>query len=187
MEQTKAQLYGKNGEILERIFPGRYSDKEKDELEMQKEKQYQQLYRGEMQLIKGLDTFFERSFAANIPMGLGTAAIRFNVDFILDGLQIRHYFKGVVTAEDVTFSKPDPETFLKCAALLQVAPENCIVFEDSPKGIETAMNAGMKCIALTTMHTPEEFAHYGNIISIVDDYTNESLSHLYNNVNTGTD
>lgn len=178
LEQSKEQLYGKNGEILERIFPGRFIDAEKDALEMEKEKRYQQLYREEMKLIDGLNSFLTKAVANNIAVGLGTAAIKFNVDFILDGLDIRKYFASIVAAEDVTISKPHPETFLKCAAEMKVQPEHCIVFEDSPKGIETAANAGMQCVALTTMHTPDEFEGYSNIIYIVKDYTDPRLGHL---------
>jgi len=179
LEQSKEELYGKNSEILERIFPGKFSDAEKDALEVEKEKRYQQLYKAEMKLIKGLDTFLPRAFNNNIAIALGTAAIRFNVDFILDGLDIRRYFKAVVAAEDVTISKPHPETFLQCASLLKVNPQDCIVFEDSPKGVETAANAGMKCVALTTMHTAEEFAAYKNVIMIVADYRDERLEKFF--------
>lgn len=178
LEQSKEELYGKNSEILERIFPGKFTDEEKDDLEAEKEKRYQQLYQPEMKLISGLDTFLAKSFEQHIAIGLGTAAIRFNVDFILDGLDIRRYFKAVVAAEDVSISKPHPETFLQCASILKVAPQDCIVFEDSPKGVETAANAGMHCVALTTMHTREEFDGYSNILFIIDDYTDKRLLEL---------
>lgn len=179
MEQTKEQLYGKNGEILERIFPGRFSNAEKDALEMEKEKLYQQLYRSEMKCIDGFDNFLAEAAANYIAIGLGTAGIKFNVDFILDGLNIRKYFSSVVAADNVTISKPHPETFLKCAAEMNLPPENCIVFEDSPKGVETALNAGMKCVVLTTMHNGEEFAQYSNVIFIVKDYADKRLRQLF--------
>jgi beta-phosphoglucomutase-like phosphatase (HAD superfamily) len=85
-------------------------------------------------------------------------------------LNIRHYFKAVVSADDVVNSKPDPETFLKCAEILNVHPQNCIVFEDAPKGVEAAQNAGMHCVIITTMHSKEEFRNYKNIISFIEDY-----------------
>jgi beta-phosphoglucomutase len=178
LAQSKVQLYGKNSEILERIFPGKFTNDEKDVLEAEKEKRYRELYKDEMKAIKGLPFFLQKAFEKNIAMGLGTAAIKLNADFILDGLSIRHYFNAVVTSEDVTISKPHPETFLQCASILKVPPVNCIVFEDSPKGVETAANAGMQCVVLTTMHTAEEFAAYTNITFIVDDYSDERLALL---------
>lgn len=175
LEQSKQELYGKNSEILERIFPGKFTQAEKDALEQEKEKRYRQSYAPEMKLIKGLDIFLQQAYDNNIAMALGTAAIRDNVDFILDGLAIRRYFEAIVTAEEVTFSKPHPATFLQCAAALNIPPQHCIVFEDSPKGIETAANAGMPCVALTTMHSAEEFATYDNILFVVEDYTDNRL------------
>jgi sugar-phosphatase len=53
-----------------------------------------------------------------------------------------------VTAEDVTFSKPDPEGFLKAAAALGVAPEDCLVFEDSEAGITAGKAAGMRVVGV---------------------------------------
>jgi hypothetical protein len=71
----------------------------------------------------------------------------------------------------VAHSKPDPETFLKAARLLEVPPAECLVFEDAPKGVEAAANAGMPAVVLTTMHRKEDFAPYNNIVAFVKDYT----------------
>jgi beta-phosphoglucomutase-like phosphatase (HAD superfamily) len=76
-------------------------------------------------------------------------------------------------------SKPHPETYLKAAALLQVEPHDCIVFEDAPKGVEAALNAGMKAVVLTTMHEQEEFSAYSNILVFVKDYKDPVLDKLF--------
>jgi beta-phosphoglucomutase-like phosphatase (HAD superfamily) len=104
-------------------------------------------------------------------MAIGSAAITFNIDFVLDGLNIRHYFSSIISADNVVQSKPDPETYLKCAAELGVEPEDCIVFEDAPKGVEAAQNADMQAVVITSMHTKEEFGAYSNILGFIDDYT----------------
>lgn len=169
MEETKLQCYGKNQELLERIFPGRFSEKEMETMSMEKERKYQQTFRPHLKLIAGLDEFLQENKDTGIKMGIGTAAIRFNVDFVLDGLQLHHYFDSIVTADDVINSKPDPETFLKGAVQLGVLPEECLVFEDSPKGAEAALHAGMKCVAITTMHEPGDF-NTANIIKFISSY-----------------
>jgi beta-phosphoglucomutase family hydrolase len=171
IEQVKAECYGKNGEVLERIFPNRFSDEEKNRMSIEKEKQYQQEFRPQLKLLDGLDHFLDEAKKRNIKMAIGSAAIMFNVDFVLDGLHIRHYIDAIVSADDVTHSKPHPETFLNCADELGITYEDCIVFEDAPKGVEAAANAGMKCAVLTTMHTKEEFAAYRNIIAFAEDFT----------------
>jgi len=171
MERMKSESYGKNHEVIERVMPGRFSEEEKTKMSFAKERQYQKEFKPHLKLIDGLDVFLEKAYQQNIKMAIGSAAIMFNVDFVLDGLDLRKYFPVIVSADDVKHSKPDPETFLKCAKALNVSPQECIVFEDAPKGVEAAANAGMKAVVLTTMHTIEEFSAYNNIITFVPDYT----------------
>lgn len=171
LEETKMQCYGKNSDLLERMFPGRFTMAEMDVMSIEKEKRYQSEFRPHLKLIGGLDTFLQQSYNSGIKMGIGTAAIMFNVDFVLDSLQIRRYIQSIISADDVVNSKPDPETFLKVAQQLQVDPAGCIVFEDSPKGVEAATRAGMKSVVLTTMHRADEFSDAG-IICFTPDYNN---------------
>lgn len=174
-DEVKAQMYGKNDELLIRIFGDNHFSNEKiRELSIEKERRYQQAYLPNLALLEGLQQFLEKTKEAGIVMAVGSAAIPFNIDFVLDNLNIRHYFKAIVSADDVVTSKPDPQTFLDCAALLNVAPADCLVFEDAPKGVEAALNAGMRCVVLTTMHTRDEFKNYKNIIAYIGDYSSVS-------------
>ena len=175
MESTKQECYGKNNELLERIFPGRFSEEEKDRISLEKEQQYQSEFRPEMKLIKGLDLFLKMVQSKGMKMAIGSAAMAFNIDFVLDGLKIRDYFDVIVSADDVTHSKPDPETYDKCASQLNLTARDCLVFEDAPKGAESAQRATMDCIIITTLHRPEEFNPYNNIISFIEDYNNFTL------------
>lgn len=176
-EEVAAEMYGKNSELLDRVFgKGTFTPEQVSEIEMAKEQKYQEIYRPYMKPLDGLMEFLQTAKSAGIPMGIGSAAIPFNIDFVLDELNIRHFFSTVVSAFDVPVSKPDPTVFLKGAADLGVDPANCIVFEDAPKGVEAAANAGMKAVAITTMHTPDEFKQYNNIIAFTKDYG--TLSHL---------
>ncbi len=177
-EETKLQCYGKNHELLERTFPGRFTLADKDAMSIEKEKQYQEAFRPQLKLIDGLDVFLEEAKQAGIPMAIGSAAIMFNIDFVLDGLNIRHYIDAIVSADDVSTSKPHPETFIKCAEQLGMAPEHCIVLEDSPKGVESAAAAGMRAVVITTMHEEHEFAAYSNIIRFISNYKALSVNEL---------
>ncbi|MEO5893763.1 MAG: HAD family phosphatase [Ferruginibacter sp.] len=179
MEQMKEECYGKNEELLERTFPGRFSDEEKQVMSIEKERAYQKEYRPGLALINGLHDFLKAASEHHIKMAIGSAAIMFNIDFVLDGLNIRSYFDAIVSADNVSFSKPHPETYLKCAQQLNADPVNCIVFEDSPKGVEAAANAGMQAVVITTMHTREEFSCFANIIYFIDDYTDSQLQALF--------
>ena len=170
-EEVKVQMYGKNDELLVRIFGDNHFTQERiNELSIEKEKRYQKAYLPKLALIAGLKEFLENAKAAGIKMAIGSAAIPFNIDFVLDNLQLREYFPVVVSAADVTISKPHPDTFLQCATALGVAPEDCIVFEDAPKGVESALNAGMRTFVLTTTHPKEDFKQYSNVIGYGADY-----------------
>jgi beta-phosphoglucomutase family hydrolase len=182
MSDLMVQLYGKNSEVLERILgEGKFTVQEMAELEMEKEKSYQKAFLPYLKTIDGFDGFVSKAYEANIKMGIGSAAIPFNIDFVLDGLNLRKYFSAIVSAENVVISKPHPETFLKAAEELQVLPENCIVFEDAPKGVEAAANAKMPCVVITTMHPKEDFAGFKNILFFIEDYNDKQLEQLYNN------
>lgn len=179
LERMKAECYGKNNELLERIFPGRFTEEEKNRMSLEKEKQYQQEFKPHLELLPGLASFMEQAQHAGIKMAIGSAAIMFNIDFVLDNLNIRHYFDALISADDVSTSKPDPETFLTCAAKLNISPPDCVVFEDAPKGVEAALNAGMKVVVVTTLHTKEEFAQYNNILAFIKDFRDANLSFLF--------
>ncbi|QNR86173.1 HAD family phosphatase [Pedobacter riviphilus] len=179
-DAVKKQMYGKNQDLLERVFGvGHFSQEQIDQISIEKEHRYQAAYKKHLTLIAGLGNFLEKAKQSGIQMAIGSAAIPFNINFVLDNLNIRSFFKAIVSAEDVVNSKPDPETFSKGAEILGVAASECIVFEDAPKGVEAAQNAGMKCVVLTTMHTKEEFAAYNNIISFIEDYTDPVLQEFF--------
>lgn len=178
--EVDKQMYGKNEEVLNRLFgAAHFSPERVQELSLEKEKRYQAAYKPHLQLINGLGAFLRRAQEHRLAMAIGTAAITFNVDFTVDNLNIRQYFDVIVSADDVTTSKPHPETFLKCADLLKVPYEACVVFEDAPKGVEAALNAGMKAVVITTMHPAHEFAVYPNVLACVKDYTDPALEKLF--------
>lgn len=179
-EEVRSHMYGKNEELLDRVFgKGHFTKAQADAISLEKEKRYQTEFRPHLELIAGLPVFLEKAAQHKILMAIGSAAIPFNIDYILDNLSIRHYFKTIVSADDVVVSKPHPETFLEAAARLGVPPASCLVFEDAPKGVEAALNAGMKAVVLTTMHTREEFHNYPNIVRYIADYTDPSLDELF--------
>ena len=178
LERMKEECYGKNHEVIERILPGRFTYEEKDAMSLAKEREYQKAFRPYLKLLPGLDEFLRDSYEAGIKMAIGSAAIMFNIDFVLDGLNIRNYFQVLVSADDVKKSKPDPETYLKCSEALHIDPSECIVFEDAPKGVESALNAGMKCIVLTILHEENEFLRSHDIIGYFKDYNDPLVKKL---------
>src|SRR6201996_7068933 len=181
-DEVKAQMYGKNPEVMVRMFgSNRFTAEEMDRLSYEKEVRYQREFFPQLQLVPGLNDFLEKAHQKGILMAIGSAAIPFNIDFVLDNLNIRHYFRAIVSADDVLLSKPNPETFTKCADLLNVEPIECLVFEDVPKGVEAAQNAGMDAVVLTTTHHAEEFEAFKNVLHFADNFTDSFFNSLLNN------
>jgi beta-phosphoglucomutase family hydrolase len=179
-DEVRSHMYGKNSELFVRVFgKDHFTDEEMEYWSMEKERRYQQNFLPHLKLIDGLEDFLKEARKKKIRIAIGSAAIPFNIDFVLDNLHLRGYFDVVVSANDVIISKPHPETYLKAAKLLDVEPQDCIVFEDAPKGVEAALNAGMQSVVLTTMHNRNEFDKYNNVMVFVKDYTDPFLKTLF--------
>ncbi len=84
-----------------------------------------------------------KKYHGKFPMSVGTGASRKSAEVQLKALGLTDYFDAIVSADDVTLHKPEPETFIECARLMHVQPEKCQVFEDGDLGIEAAKKAGM--------------------------------------------
>jgi beta-phosphoglucomutase len=79
---------------------------------------------------------------------IASSAPRANLDLILELTGVRAAFAAIVSAEDTTRGKPDPEVFQIAAARLQSPAERCVVFEDAVAGVAAACAAGMACVAV---------------------------------------
>jgi beta-phosphoglucomutase family hydrolase len=144
-----------NREIMPTVFEG-ITDERIAELGNRKETLYQELFLPHRAPVAGAIRFLEEAKRLGIKMAVATAAPVVNVEFILDGLDLRKYFAAVTTAADITNGKPNPEIFLKSAEKLGVEPQNCLVFEDAVGGFEAAQRAGMQSIGIATVNSVEE-------------------------------
>jgi beta-phosphoglucomutase family hydrolase len=81
-------------------------------------------------------------------MALGTGADRVNMERIIKSVALEPYLQFMVCADDVNGHKPEPDTFLAAAQALGVAPERCLVFEDTPFGLQAAHNGHMDCVII---------------------------------------
>ncbi|MBV8898476.1 MAG: HAD family phosphatase [Acidobacteriaceae bacterium] len=103
--------------------------------------------------VPGVLEFLQRHI--DLPKAVGSNAEPENIDFVLDSFQLRRFFRVIVNGMQVERPKPFPDIYLKAAEQLQVKPADCIVFEDSPTGVEAARTAGMRVVGVET--TPTDF------------------------------
>jgi len=87
-----------------------------------------------------------REYDGKLPMAVATGGFRHICHKTLDVLGLRHKFKAIVTAEDVTHGKPSPDIFLEAARQLGVDPKLCLAFEDANLGVQAAEAAGMQVV-----------------------------------------
>lgn len=158
-----------NREILPGIFDG-ITDERIAELGERKEALYQEFFLPHRAAVAGATEFLEEARRLGIKMAVATAAPVVNVEFILDGLDLRKYFGAITTAADITNGKPNPEIFLKSAEKLGVEPRNCLVFEDAVGGFEAAYRAGMQSIGIATVNSIEEILALDSVVEAHDDF-----------------
>lgn len=163
------------GKTNREIIPNFFKDAGEEklfELGQRKETLYRELFLPERKAVKGAIEFLEEAKNLGIKMAVATAAPVANMEFILDGLDLRRFFDAITTAADISNGKPDPEVFLKSAENLNVAPENCIVFEDAINGFEAANRAGMKSIGIATVNSIEEILKLTSVVEAHKDFKN---------------
>lgn len=154
------ELNGMNSkDTFEWLYRRDMSREEIEHLEEKKEVIYRNFYAAHRQAAPGLISFLMGLQEQGIACALATSAGQGNIDFILDGLGIRHFFQAIVGGAEVKKGKPDPEIYLKAADLLGVSYAHCWVVEDSLQGIQAGLSAGMQVVGMTTSHTAAELAH----------------------------
>lgn len=94
---------------------------------------------------------FARRWHGIKPLAVASGGLRKNVELTLQAMGIRALFTAVVCAEDTVRGKPFPDPFLEAARRLGVAPQDCLVFEDSPLGVQAAAAAGMAHVFVARM------------------------------------
>jgi beta-phosphoglucomutase len=153
-----AATFGRrNPEILRHLFGDRFSPAEIDAIGDRKEELYRAAARRGVELLPGAGELMAGLQGAGFRQAIGSSAPRANLELILELTGIDRYLAAVVSAEDTTRGKPDPQVFLVAAKRLGVEPSSCVVFEDAPAGVEAARNGGMRCVAVNFVgHHPEE-------------------------------
>jgi len=154
------ELNGMNSkDTFEWFYKKEMTRAEVEVLEEEKELLYREFYAEHRKPAKGLLTFLHDLRSRGIKTALATSAGPGNIDFIVDGLGIRDQFDAIIGGAEVTKGKPDPEIYIKAAALVGVSPADCIVIEDSLQGIASGQAAGAWVVGITTSHTADELVH----------------------------
>ena len=137
----------------------------------EKEEIYRRIFAETIEPVRGLRDFLSDLRDHGVVCAVGSSGPSANVDFVLKRCDIAEFFSVIVSGDMVTRCKPDPEIYLKAAALAGFAPGECCVMEDSIPGIESAHAAGAKVIAIATTYTREQLRQLVRVDRIVGDFT----------------
>lgn len=148
----------RNREIFPILFGRDLTEEEVQALEEEKEGAYRDVSRGQLQPLNGLVTLLDRLEAHGILAGVATSGPRKNVAHTLAEIGLVNRFSVIARGDQVERGKPAPDVFLHAARLLGVEPTTCLAFEDAPLGVAAAVDAGMRCVAVTSTYMPEVFA-----------------------------
>jgi beta-phosphoglucomutase-like phosphatase (HAD superfamily) len=113
---------------------------------------------------------------AGVPCAVGSSTHRANIDLSLGLMGLKPYFVEIVSAEDVTRGKPDPQVFLTAGARIQRDPMKCVVFEDALVGIEAARAGGMRVVAVATTHPRNELTMADRVVERMDELDTGELA-----------
>lgn len=136
-------------EFFEKIFSEYGIEVNISKVIQRKWKQVMNLLNGYVTPMPGAKELINELKKHNIKLAVASSSPRKFVELVLSSLGIKDKFDVIISSEDVDDkSKPDPSIFLKTAKILNVAPDDCVVIEDSLNGMLAAKRAGMKCIGL---------------------------------------
>lgn len=143
----------------------------------------EQLFMQRSNAIKEIDglTGFLNS-CENIDKAIASSTSRIGIDYVLNKLNLNRFFdpEYIVDPSKIKNGKPHPDPYLKAAELLNVSPNNCVVFEDSYGGIKSAKTAGMRVIGISTSISHDDLLELG-VSKVISDYTEiKDLQNLQN-------
>ncbi|MCM1151849.1 MAG: HAD family phosphatase [Alistipes sp.] len=176
-QEKLAQAFGMgNDDIMRAIMPAAViQEKGLAALADEKEAIYREIYSPTIRPVEGLVELLGRLREAGIRCAVGSSGCRTNIDFVLEKCGIEGFFDAIVSGDRVAHCKPDPEIYLTAAAALELAPAECVVFEDAKAGIEAARRAGAgRIVTLTTTLLRDVLASETAADLIVDTYADIS-------------
>ncbi len=159
------RLFGRRNEtIIPGVLNESVSAAEIAAITKEKETIFRRLGRNKIKPFPGAVDLIKHLAQRRVKMALVSSTPARNIEVVLCSLGIAGFFQTVISGEDVTKGKPDPEGFLLAAERLGVRPDNCVVIEDSTAGVSAAKRAGMSCVAITNTRPRSKLTRANMII-----------------------
>lgn len=175
-----------NDKIVPNLFGEDVDTTFVQKIELEKEGIYRDSFRLVMEETPGLTALLEVLQKAGVPCAAASNSPKANVDFILDEMNLRQFFRAVIYRDLVKVGKPHPELLLKAAEGLGIRSVRCLVFEDSASGFKAARAAGMPYVAITYGADPHELTEAHDAAATYNDFTQITVQELQQLMNDST-
>ncbi len=152
-----SETFGRQNHDIIPILFGKVSDARMQTLANRKEKIFRTLFREEPPVVDGAVELVRELHDAGARLAVGSSGPRANIELMLGAMRIADLIPVVVSADDVTRGKPDPQVFSLASDRLGLPAARCIVIEDAPVGIQAAQAAGAYTVAVLIHHPVEAF------------------------------
>ena len=171
--------FGMNNEGILKLLKGKDFDPQMiNEISERKEITFRQQIRGRVKTLPGAMNLLKSIRKENIPQAIGSSAPQKNIDAIVGELELKDYFAVQVSAAEMP-GKPDPSVFLAAAQGIHAPAAQCIVIEDAIAGVEAALRAGMKCLAVTTTNSVSSLSAAHKIVNRLDEISVGDLISMF--------
>ena len=177
-EEQFTATFGRTNRDIIPIVLGEVSEARMQTLGARKEEIYRDLIRESTPIVDGATVLIRALHDAGVLLAVGSSGPRENVDLVLEAMNARDLMSAVVSADDVTRGKPDPQVFTVACERLDLDPGRCVVVEDAPAGIAAARAAGTRTVAVLMHHPAEAFERADCVVSRLAELSGEQLKLL---------
>jgi beta-phosphoglucomutase-like phosphatase (HAD superfamily) len=187
-EQLFQETFGMNNAgIISFLVEGEPDPEFVNQLGGRKEFLFREMVKGQVQPLPGVRTWLEHLQTENLPgnggernlvrSAIASSAPQANVEVLIDEMDLKPYFYALVSGANMP-GKPDPAVFLEAARQIEMPPQKCIVVEDALAGVEGAIRAGMKCVAVTTTNTAKALQAADIVVDRLDELPDDAFRKL---------
>lgn len=176
-EQFSATFGRQNRDIIPLLF-GEVAKPALREMADRKERIYRDLVRANPPIVDGAIDLVVSLHEAGAQLAVGSSGPRANIDLILEAMGVRDQVRVVVSSDDVSRGKPDPQVFSMACDRLGLPSRQCVVIEDTPSGVEAARAAGAHCVAVMMHHSRESLKRAHRVVEKLADLRASDLFSL---------
>jgi tRNA threonylcarbamoyl adenosine modification protein YeaZ len=174
------QTFGqRNDAIIRGILGTKVSLGEIEAISSEKEADFRRGIVEKLKPLPGVITLMNSLVREDVRMAIASSAPRENIELISNRIDIARCVQVVISEDDVTKGKPDPQGFLLAASRLGVEPKNCLIIEDAVAGVTAAKWAGMRCLAVTNSNTRDSLREADLVVDSLEEVAIGAIQRIF--------